>query len=212
MAYEKTVWVNGQAPALDAEHLNKIEQGIADAVSITPQTLSDEQKAQARGNIGAMQGIESTDHPGCYYVLNGSAVEWVNPPMVTEGIYENYRTTERYKGEAVFKGRLGDFEVWQPGPSISAYTWASTGKSMVYRITAGATKNITLPPNSTFVVSCCDNARRGVAIVQVEGQVVQSITPIVALIGWALEAGNGTTVNVIEKDTRFDMSVHITML
>lgn len=29
MAYEKTVWANGQAPALDAEHLNKIEQGIA---------------------------------------------------------------------------------------------------------------------------------------------------------------------------------------
>lgn len=53
MAYEKTVWVNGQAPALDAAHLNKMEQGIADAVSVTPQTLSDEQKAQARGNIGA---------------------------------------------------------------------------------------------------------------------------------------------------------------
>lgn len=30
MAYEKTVWVNGQAPAIDADHLNKIEQGIAD--------------------------------------------------------------------------------------------------------------------------------------------------------------------------------------
>lgn len=56
MAYEKTAWVNGQAPALDAEHLNKIEQGIADAVSVTPQTLSDEQKAQARGNIGAAPG------------------------------------------------------------------------------------------------------------------------------------------------------------
>lgn len=53
MAYEKTVWVNGQAPALDAEHLNKIEQGIADAVSVTPQSLSDTQKAQARDNIGA---------------------------------------------------------------------------------------------------------------------------------------------------------------
>ena len=53
MAYEKTVWVNGQAPALDAYHLNKMEQGIADAVSVTPQTLTDEQKAQARGNIGA---------------------------------------------------------------------------------------------------------------------------------------------------------------
>ena len=56
MAYEKTVWVNGQAPALDADHLNKIEQGIADAVSITPQTLSDEQKKQARGNISALNG------------------------------------------------------------------------------------------------------------------------------------------------------------
>lgn len=29
MAYEKTVWVNGQAPALDAEHLNKMEEGIS---------------------------------------------------------------------------------------------------------------------------------------------------------------------------------------
>lgn len=56
MAYEKTVWVNGQAPAIDADHLNKIEQGIADAVSVTPQTLSDEQKAQARGNISALNG------------------------------------------------------------------------------------------------------------------------------------------------------------
>ena len=53
MAYEKTVWVNGQAPALDAEHLNKIEQGIADAVSVTAQSLTDTQKAQARSNIGA---------------------------------------------------------------------------------------------------------------------------------------------------------------
>lgn len=56
MAYEKTVWVNGQAPALDADHLNKIEQGIADAVSVTPQTLSDEQKEQVRTNINAAPG------------------------------------------------------------------------------------------------------------------------------------------------------------
>lgn len=28
MAYEKTPWVNGQAPALDAEHLNKIENEL----------------------------------------------------------------------------------------------------------------------------------------------------------------------------------------
>lgn len=31
MAYTKTQWVNNQTPALDAEHLNHIEQGIKDA-------------------------------------------------------------------------------------------------------------------------------------------------------------------------------------
>jgi len=30
MAYDKTNWVNGQPPAIDATHLNKIEQGIYD--------------------------------------------------------------------------------------------------------------------------------------------------------------------------------------
>lgn len=89
MAYEKTVWVNGQAPALDAEHLNKIEQGIADAVSVTPQTLSDDQKSQARGNIGAapagfgvgeivpdsafigtLAELDATEKSGLYYYYN----------------------------------------------------------------------------------------------------------------------------------------------
>lgn len=31
MAYTKTQWVNNQAPAIDADNLNKIEQGIYDA-------------------------------------------------------------------------------------------------------------------------------------------------------------------------------------
>lgn len=31
MAYEKTIWKNNSEPALDAEHLNKIENGIANA-------------------------------------------------------------------------------------------------------------------------------------------------------------------------------------
>lgn len=56
MAYTPTVWKNGEFPPIDAEHLNKMEQGIADAVSVTPQTLSDGQKTQARGNIGAAPG------------------------------------------------------------------------------------------------------------------------------------------------------------
>ena len=34
MAYEKTTWVNDSKPAISAENLNKIEQGIADAHAI----------------------------------------------------------------------------------------------------------------------------------------------------------------------------------
>lgn len=138
--------------------------------------------------------------------------EWINPPMATADEYSSYRTIERYKGEPIFKGRLGDFEVWQHGSEADNTKWQSTGKSVMYKIAAGATKNIALNANRTFVVSCCDNVRRGVAIVQVEGQVVQSITPIVPLSSWVLEAGSGLTVNVSEKDTRFDMFVYIKML
>ena len=39
MAYNKTTWVNNQAPALDADHLNHIEQGIYDAHTSKQDTL-----------------------------------------------------------------------------------------------------------------------------------------------------------------------------
>lgn len=63
------------------------------------QSLTAAQQTQARGNIAAMQGISSPDYPGCYYVLNGSNVEWVNPPLAL-GV--EYRTTERYLGKPVY--------------------------------------------------------------------------------------------------------------
>lgn len=54
MAYTKTVWVNNQAPAINAENLNKIEDGIYDSVRYADaQTLTDAQKTQARANIAA---------------------------------------------------------------------------------------------------------------------------------------------------------------
>lgn len=36
MAYNKTVWINGTAPPINAENLNKIEQGIEDAHAVVP--------------------------------------------------------------------------------------------------------------------------------------------------------------------------------
>lgn len=260
MAYTPTVWKNGEFPPIDAEHLNKIEQGIANSApagyglgenrTIGPlmQELTEETLDTTYNNgwyfasgvniAGFPQAIIRVDSSGrtiyqtAYvaqkdgYVLRRCLVdtsasppynsfgpwEWVNPPMVTADEYSGYRTIERYKGESVFKGRLGDFEVWQYGSGVDNTKWQSTGKSVMYKIAAGATKNIALNANSTFVVSCCDNARRGVAIVQVEGHNIRSITPIVPIDSWALEAGSGLTVNVIEKDTRFDLIVYIKML
>lgn len=46
-----------------------------------------------------MYGIESKDHPGCYYRTVGGVVEWLNPPLVP-GV--EYRTTERHNGKPVY--------------------------------------------------------------------------------------------------------------
>lgn len=63
------------------------------------QSLTAAQQAQARENIAAMHGIESTDHPGCIYVVTSGVIEWVNPPLAL-GV--EYRTTERYMGKPVY--------------------------------------------------------------------------------------------------------------
>lgn len=51
MSFIPKTWVDDQI--VYAEDMNRIEQGISDAVSVTPQTLSDEQKIQVRQNINA---------------------------------------------------------------------------------------------------------------------------------------------------------------
>lgn len=259
MAYTPTAWKNGEFPPIDAEHLNKIEQGIANsapggfglgnsepryattdtagpysadtiaetcffvAKTNTPTgdwcygiciSRSTNQKIQI---MWSEQGSGSWYYDGCYAerIMKAGTWgpwEWINPPMVTDDQYSSYRTTERYKGEPVFKGRLGDFEVWHRGPVENTTTWASTGKSVTYDITAGATKNIALQSNHTFIVSCSDNVRAGVAIVQSAGSSIIAITPIVPLLNWGIETGSGTTVNIIEKNTLYNMTISIMML
>lgn len=90
--YEKQVWVDGVTPA-DAEHFNHMEEGIAanaeenerlskttkEGVKFTRQDLTDEQKAQARNNIGAvgyqngvvMADISISSWTECAYKPNG---------------------------------------------------------------------------------------------------------------------------------------------
>ena len=50
-------------------------------------------------------GIESTEHPGCYYRMVDGEREWINPPFL-RGV--EYRTTERLDGLVVYT-KLVDF-------------------------------------------------------------------------------------------------------
>jgi hypothetical protein len=51
------------------------------------------------GGGDATAGIESSDHPGCFYRIVDGETEWWNPPMAL-GV--EYRTTERWKEKAVW--------------------------------------------------------------------------------------------------------------
>ena len=57
----------------------------------------------ARKNLEVAQAVEDATYEGCYYRmaegLLGEEKEWINPPMM-DGV--EYRTTERYHGNAVY--------------------------------------------------------------------------------------------------------------
>ena len=59
MAYTKTAWVNDSRPAISAENLNKIEQGIADAHAIVAEPGPKGDKGD-KGDPGE-QGPPGTD-------------------------------------------------------------------------------------------------------------------------------------------------------
>lgn len=179
----------------------------------TTQSLADAQKTQARNNISAMQGIESTDHPGCNYVLNGSTVEWINPPM--NGDEDTvYRMIGRYKAQPIYRGTMGDFEVWQPDSAVWPHggRWGSAGKAMMYAVEAGNTKNITLPHDGTFLMSWSDNIRYGLVVVQTNSGIVRAITNVVPLGNWKVEIGTGLSVNVTELDGQWPGVLSVFMI
>ena len=218
MATKKNITVNGVLTPVwqtdaTAQQIDDAVVAAQNAVLHTAQTLTDEQKTQARGNISAMQGIESTEHPGCYYVLNGSTVEWINPPMNGDE-YTAYRMIGRYKAQPIYRGTIGDFEVWHPDSAVWPHGggWGSAGKAMRYSVAAGQTKNITLLNDRTFLVSWSDNIRYGFVVVQTTGEVVRAITNVVPLVSWKIEIGTGLSVNVTELDGQWGGVLSVFMI
>lgn len=245
MAYTPTVWKNGEFPPIDAEHLNKIEQGIANSapggfglgsnIVYAPSNSDGQADANLIDATGFYLAIANAANSGWHYIfhmqypadaalqfssfvndttyqfrkkINGVWQHWeyLNPPMLN-GV--DYTTIDRYKGKPVAKKISEGFEMWT---AEGVPIWVSAGKPICYTIEAGGTRNIALPLEATFLFSCSDNVRSGVAIVQSAGGAITSITSIVPLKDWGIEAGSGLTVNVTEKDTRFGMTVKIMML
>ena len=66
MAYTKTAWVNDSKPAISAENLNKIEQGIADAHAIVaePGPKGDKGDPGAKGDKGNPGAKGDKGEPG----------------------------------------------------------------------------------------------------------------------------------------------------
>lgn len=81
MAYEKTTWVNGQAPALDAEHLNKIEnelealgqrKGSTTYTATIGTTWTEDSNTGVKTQSVAIAGVKATNTATVDHVYTGA--------------------------------------------------------------------------------------------------------------------------------------------
>ena len=81
MAYKKTTWVDNSAPSINADNLNKIEQGIEDAHGLTDSNLV--VGATATGSPGIDPGWETSSEnmtsPDVYIKIKVGETEYVIP-------------------------------------------------------------------------------------------------------------------------------------
>jgi hypothetical protein len=109
MAYEKTTWVNGQAPALDAEHLNKIEnelealgqrKGSTTYTATIGTTWTEDSNTGVKTQSVAIAGVKATNTATVDHVYTGAGtsddyaafVEAENQYLncITNGFAETY--------------------------------------------------------------------------------------------------------------------------
>ena len=116
MAYTPTIWKDGQAPAINAENLNKIEQGIANADTAANQALEAAQGAgmkitkvfdQGSGAAVTEVNISSVSSKAIFFIavcLTGSptqVIEIIIPANMPLG------TTNRFDGSMTIVNKTG---------------------------------------------------------------------------------------------------------
>lgn len=120
MAYTKTNWVNGEAPALNATNLNKIEQGIADAQN-TMVTID------AGGN-GDYLTITDAFNDGQYKMFLRDGTHVVSGEMNVDAGTEIVLRGESKEGTVIDFSGAGN-EMFQANDDIAGdyNKWSATG-------------------------------------------------------------------------------------
>lgn len=99
------------------------------------------------GYVAANGGIESTDHPGCYYRTMDGEVEWINPPMEL-GV--EYRTTERFMGKIVYRQAVHCGSMPNTAEKLISYSTPSGEISTAIRCWGYSSKGHTIPYISDY--------------------------------------------------------------
>ena len=242
MAYTPTVWKNGEAPAINAENLNKIEQGIANSA---PGGFGlGESSGRTANGFSDITGYGFFRIPTESGFAPDTSTNWGG---VYIGANLSYGTLLYARNNALMAvrevsgGEVGPIEWINPpmklgieyrttdrylGKPVFKYLlngfeawrpdgqndWASAGKAVLFSTEKGGTKNISLEPGRTYIFSATNNVFGGVAIVQTMDATVRAITSLVPLANWKIEAGSGLSVNVTDTDGRYGVTVSAMML
>ena len=125
MSYEKTQWNNGRSPSLSAENLNKMEQGIYDALTVNQAT--DFNDATTAG----------------MYSINGNT----NAPASSVSYWSlvvtcsTYRSTTHIHQVAIPEGGTDVYIRHKNGTTWSAWKKAWTSDNLIVSSTAPAVVN-----------------------------------------------------------------------
>lgn len=92
-------------PGMESEEAENYYTAFSETVANAIDAAARAEKSAERldnitpDSIGSAPATESADHAGCYYRIVSGETEWINAPMT---IGEEYRTTERWNGKAVY--------------------------------------------------------------------------------------------------------------
>ena len=194
MAYTKTVWVNNQAPAINADNLNKIEDGIYNSVRYADaQNLTATQKAQAISNIGAA----TVDHNHYSQLIKPVSIELFPGKSVGHGGFIDFH----YKNAADFTSRFIEI----PSGSVQlngAKIMTQANITAVYNVSAQFTNGIFEYSNSLIKVGT-------ICFAQFRGGRVESSFQDTAL---ATTSDAGKVKIVAKNGGTFNTNVNVLMI